>query len=243
MIPLANKRHALRMLLDENNPVDAMAVYYAYYHEAHRTTIITEPDPNNGGKAIGYAAISRTGIDLFRPLITTRLPINDLDSSAKFLQKVLPSGADAFIVCPEQYGPLVRALYHVQAEQTLHLYTFPLGIPKPLINIFVTRDDDSDYPRFVINKTIDGERSTVSSAGVNWITPKFAEIAVRTSADYRRRGYGKSVVTALTRHLIEIGRQPLYAVNETNFASIELAKQIGFHDSGHRQLMFEIRAR
>lgn len=241
-MPLANKRQAIRMLLDENNPADAMASYYAYYHEADRTSLIVEPDPTNQNKALGYTAISRTGIDLFRPLITARLPISDLDTSAKILKNALPPGAEAFIVCPEKYDPLIRAVYDVRVEQKLHLYTFPSGIPEPIINIFVTKDDSSEYPRFVINKSINGQRTTVSSAGVNWLTPKFAEIAVRTWSEYRRRGLGKSVVSALTRYLIETGRRPLYAVNETNLPSIELAKQIGFRDSGHRQLMYEVRA-
>lgn len=237
---LAKKRYAIRTLLDEGSPADAMATYYAYFHEPGRTSIITETD---GDKALAYAAISRTGIDLFRPLITTRIPISNLELSAQLLKRALPSAAEAFIVCPIQYDPLVRAVYEVKAEQKLHLYTYPSGMPAPVINIFVTRDDESDYPRFVINKSINGQRTTVSSAGVNWLTPNFAEIAVRTWSEYRRRGFGRSVVSALTRHLIESGRRPIYAVNETNYASIELAKQIGFRDSGYRQLMYEVRAR
>ena len=243
MMSLANKRHAIRMLLDENNPADAMATYYAHYHEANRTSLIIHFEQDNPDKTIGYAAISRTGIDLFRPLITTRLPIKDLDTSAQILQKALPSGAEAFIVCPLQYDHLIRAVYEVKADQKLELYTFSSGLPEPIINIFVTKDDSSDYQRYVINRSINGQRTTVSSAGVNWMTPKFAEIAVRTWSEYRRKGLGKSVVSALTRHLIETGRRPIYAVNETNYASIELAKQIGFRDSGYRQLMYEVRGR
>lgn len=243
MMSLASKRDAIRRLLDENNPADAMATYYAYYHEADRTSLIIHADQDDPEKTVGFATISRTGIDLFRPLITTRLPIKDLDTSAKILRTALPSGAEAFIVCPLQYDHLVRAVYEVNAEQKLHLYTFSTGLPEPIINIFVTKDDSSDYPRYVINRSHNGQRTTVSSAGVNWMTPKFAEIAVRTWSEYRRKGLGKSVVSALTRHLIETNRRPIYAVNETNYASIELAKQLGFRDSGYRQLMYEVRAR
>jgi RimJ/RimL family protein N-acetyltransferase len=243
---LQKKRHAIRELLDENNPADAMAAYYAYYHEDDRTSIITdisEENYNETNKALGYATVSRTGIDLFRPLITTRLPISDLEASAQILRNALPSGAEAFIACPAQYDFLIRAVYEIRAEQKLHLYTFPSGMPEPLINILITKDDSSDYPRFLINKNVEGQRTAIASAGINWITPKFAEIAVRTWSDYRRRGLGRSVVTALTRYLIENGRSPLYAVNETNYASIELAKQVGFQDSGYRQIMYEVCAR
>lgn len=240
LMSLATKRQAIRPLLDEKSPADAMAVYYAFHHGADRTTMIVERDVD---KTLGYAALSRTGIDLFRPLITTRLPIHNLDLSAHILQQALPPQAEAFIVCPIQYDPLVRAVYDVKVEQKLHLYTYPSGLPDPIINIFVTRDDDKDSPRFVLNKNINGRRTTVSSAGVNWISPFFGEIAVRTSSEYRRRGYARSVVSALTRHLIEGGRRPIYAVHETNYASIELAKRVGFRDSGYRQLMYEVRGR
>ena len=246
-MPLDKQRRALRLLLDENNPADAMASYYAFYHDEDRTQIISDPEITaetpSDVRAKGYVAISRTGIDLFRPLLTTRLPIDDLDFSARLLQRALPSGNEAFLVCPIQYAPLIQAIFDIRSEQKLLLYTFQHGMPDPIVNIFVNRDDQSDTPRFVINRSINGQRVTVSSAGVNWITPNFAEIAVRTWSEYRRRGMGKSVVSALTRHLIESGRRPLYAVNETNYPSIELANQLGFRDSGYRQLMLEVQAR
>ena len=246
-MPLKNTRRAIRRLIDENNPADAMAAYYAFYHDDDRTSIITDPeslDPTNSTeRAKGYVAISRTGIDLFRPLLTARLPIEDLDASSQLLKRALPSGNEAFIVCPIQYDPLIRAIFEVKSEQKLEIYTMPHGLPEPIINIFVTKDSNSETPRFYINQSVNGQNIVVSSAGVNWITPKFAEIAVRTWSEYRRRGLAKSVVSALTRHLIENGRRPLYAVNETNHPSIELAKSLGYRDSGYRQLMLEIRAR
>ena len=243
MISLVDKRRAIRHLLDGRSPVDGMAVYYAFHHEDDRTSIVIEPDSERPDRAAGYAAVSRTGIDLFRPLITTRLPINDLETSANLLKKALPTGAEAFIVAPQAYGPLIQAVYDVKVEQKLALYTFPTGMPDPIINIFVTRDDQQGYPRFVINREMKGRRVTASSAGVNWLTPEFGEITVRTRSEFRRRGFGKSVVSTLARHLIETGRRPIYAVNETNFPSIRLAQQIGFRDSGYRQLMYEVVAK
>ncbi len=239
------QRRLIRPLIDEQNPADAMAAYYAFYHDADRTHLITNPDPETATDtpSRGYIATSRTGIDLFRPLLTGRLPIDDLDFSSRMLNRALPSGNEAFIVCPIQYDPLIRAIFEVKSEQKLEIYTYPHGIPDPIVNIFVSKDAQSELPRFIINRSVNGQNVVVSSAGVNWITPYFAEIAVRTWSEYRRRGFGKSVVNALTRHLIENGRRPLYAVNETNRPSIALAKELGFRDSGYRQLMLEIRAR
>lgn len=239
-MPLDIERRAIRPLIDEHNPADAMAAYYAFHHDDSRTALITEPED---GRAHGYVAISRTGIDLFRPLLTTRLPINDLETSADLLRRALPSGNEAFIVCPIRYEPLIHAIYEVKAEQKLMLFTLPRGGLEPVINVLVTRDDQSETPRFLINKSVNGHRVAVASAGVNWMTPNFAEIAVRTWSEYRRQGLGKSVVSSLTNHLVGIGRRPIYAVNETNYPSIELAKSLGYRDSGYRQLMLEVLAR
>ena len=69
-MPLDKQRRALRLLLDENNPADAMASYYAFYHDEDRTQIISDPEITaetpSDVRAKGYVAISRTGIDLFR---------------------------------------------------------------------------------------------------------------------------------------------------------------------------------
>ncbi|MEM9777483.1 MAG: GNAT family N-acetyltransferase [Chloroflexota bacterium] len=241
---LLEKRRAIRKLVDETNPADAMAAYYAFYHDDDRTSIVTNQDiaPDEPQSVEAYATVSRTGMDLFRPLITTRLNISDLNNSAQLLKAVLPPGAEAFMAAPISYDPLIRAIFEVKSEQKLHLYIYPHGIPDPIINIFVSQDGSSPTPRFMIKQTLNGQSVVVSSAGVNWMTPSYAEIAVRTWSEYRRKGMAKSVVNALTRHIIETGRRPLYAVQDTNHASIELARTVGFQDSGFRQTMYEVRA-
>lgn len=239
------KRRAIQKLVDEADPADAMAAYYAFYHDDTRTSLITNHDLDHSDKSQtinAYAAVSRTGIDLFRPLITARLDISDLNQSARLLRAALPPGAEAFLAAPISYDPLIRAIFEVNSEQKLHLYTYPHGIPDPIINIFVSQDTSSRTPRFMIKQTLNEQNIVVSSAGVNWMTSSFAEIAVRTWSEYRRKGLAKSVVNALTRHIIENGRRPLYAVQDTNRASIELARAVGFQDSGFRQLMYEVRA-
>ena len=70
---LPDKRRAIRSLLDERNPADAQAIYYAYNHPDEKTQLITYPPEASVAK--GYVCIARTGIDLFRPLLTMRLPI------------------------------------------------------------------------------------------------------------------------------------------------------------------------
>ena len=237
------QRNALRFLLDEKSPADAMAAYYAYHHDEERTTIITHPRNAGPGEAKGYISISRTGIDLFRPLLAMRLPIKDLDTSMRLLRQALPPGAEGFIACPVSYMPLLRSFCDFVSEQQLLLYTLRRRDFVPQINVLVTREDQNGLTRFVIKKEINGRRTAVAAAGLNWESSYFSEIAVRTWSEYRRQGLGISVVSSLAQQILSTGRIPLYAVNQNNRASVLLAEQLGFRDTGYRQMMLEIRAR
>lgn len=53
-------------------------------------------------------------------------------------------------------------------------------------------------------------------------------LVVWTSPEYRGRGYGKAVVSAATKWCLENNVLPVYWVDETNKASLNLAKNIGF---------------
>jgi hypothetical protein len=61
---LAEKRRAIRPLLDEKEPADAAAVYYAFHHPGANTRLLTYPE--QAARASGYVCFSRTGMDLFR---------------------------------------------------------------------------------------------------------------------------------------------------------------------------------
>jgi hypothetical protein len=139
---LAAVRYAIRPLLDERLPADAMAVYYAFHHDADKTFIVTSTAP--AGWVDGFVTCSRTGIDLFRPLLTMRLPLEDLERSRTLLQTALPSGQEAFAAIPPAYLPLIRALCDVQTEEELAVYALPAERFKPLINVLATREDESD---------------------------------------------------------------------------------------------------
>ena len=88
---LAQKRRAIRALLNENRPADAQAAYYAFHHPEDKTNLVTYQDANDS--VTGYVCLSRTGIDLFRPLVTLRLPLTSdgisLDLSATSVSEIL----------------------------------------------------------------------------------------------------------------------------------------------------------
>lgn len=233
---LESRRRAIRPLLDEIKPKDALASYYAFYHPDRKTSLALHPPAAKTAK--GYVALSRTGMDLFRPLLTMRLPIDD-EASAELVQTALPVDAPAILIAPESHGPILKALFDVQSEERLHILVLDRGRYQPVINVLVTQEKTPDgLPRFVIRSRQD-ENRVVASASINWQTPIFAEISVATESDQRRQGWGRSVVAALCQYILESGRTPLYTVGENNRPSIKLAESSGFVDLGIRQLLLQ----
>jgi hypothetical protein len=235
MSSLEELRQAIRPLLNERDPADALAAYYAFYHADERTHLVVQQ--NESGRATGYVAVSRTGIDIFRPLITLRLPQADLDSGHELITRALPEGSPVILYAPKQYEPLLKALFHIEMYEEHRLFVLDESRFEPIINVLVTQATSPDgLPRFVIRSQKDPS-IVAAAAGLNWQTRYFAEISVHTIPDERRQGWGRSVVAAMIHHLLENGRTPLYVSSDRNQASLQLAESVGFHDSG-RQLIF-----
>ncbi|MFN2135992.1 MAG: GNAT family N-acetyltransferase [Candidatus Promineifilaceae bacterium] len=234
---LAQKRRAIRYLIDRRRPADALASYYAFYHPDEKTNLTIYPA--DGNKATGYMALSRTGFDIFRPLVTMRLPIDNHTATADLISAALPPGAPVIIYAPPDHEALIKAFFEVQVEDALRVLVLDRGRYEPVINILVTQDVSSNgYPRFII-RARNGQERVVASAAINWQTPDFTDISVFTEMDQRRQGWGKSVVAALCQHILDSGRTPLYAVSEANQPSLRLAESVGFADLGIRRKLFE----
>lgn len=237
-------REAIRHLLRPREPADALASYYAFYHPQERTTIV--PYPEGATRATGYVALSRTGIDLFRPLVTMRLPATtpaelDLEAGVILLRRAVPAGSPVIIHTDSRTLPLLRAICQIDREQPLRLLRLNPRRYEPLINIFVARSDTPDgFPRFAVrNPPGDPNGTIVASAGVNWMSPTFADVVLRTQNGFRRQGYARSVLSSLIEYLIGTGRSPLYTVDAGNEASLELARDAGFVDTLSRPFLLE----
>jgi RimJ/RimL family protein N-acetyltransferase len=225
-------------LLDEARPADAMAAYYAFYHPDEKTQLVTYPA--GAPRATGYVALSRTGMDLFRPLVTLRLPITDLTTSADVIYQALQPGAAVILSSPARYTALLQALFDSQTEELLRLYVLDPNRFQPIINVLVTQSTSpNNWPRFIIRRSEPGNGEVVAAAGLNWLSPRYAEISVHTAAHYQRQGWGRSVVAAMAEHLLKNGRTPLYVVSEKNEVSIRLAESVGFVDSGVRETLIQ----
>ncbi len=235
---LAAARSAIRPLLDQTAAADATAAYYAFHHPENRVRLL--PYPEGAAAAQGYLALARTGIDLFRPLLTLRLPAEP-EVAANMIYSHLAPETQLFVQAPAGYGPLLGALFNIQREQQLLLLRLDAARFEPQVNVLVTRSDTPDgLPRFIVRPTAGGERGDVAaSATVNWQSPRFADIAVYTNPQERGRGWGRSVVTALAHHLLQTGRTPLYHVEPSNEASLQLARSVGFVNTLSEQLWLE----
>lgn len=237
MSDLAASRRAIRHLLDEHSPADAAASYYAFYHPDGQTQLL--PYPADAARAQGYVALSRTGLDLFRPLLTLRLPIQDMTTSADVIYQTLVPGTAVIILSPVTYLPLLQALFEIHSEEQLDVLILDPGRFEPIINVLVTSSTGPNgLPRFIIRSS-SREQEVVASSGINWQTPHFAEISVNTATGHQRQGWGKSVVAAMVRYLLENGRTPLYTVAPQNTPSQELARSIGFTSSGVSKVMLQ----
>jgi GNAT superfamily N-acetyltransferase len=231
---LNDRRRAIRHLIDEREPVDALADYYAFHHPDFRTQLVTHrPDT---AWAMGYVCLSRTGFDLFRPFVTMRLPWGDMEASRSLLTRSLPEGLPVILSVPALYMPLIHAICDVQTADEMALLALDRGRFEPIINVLVTSERTArDLPRYVIHR----DDEIAAAAGINWQTTYFADISVRTNPQHRRQGWGRSVVAALAQYIVSKRRTPLYTVSVTNEASMQLAETVGFVDTGHREVLVE----
>lgn len=237
MTTLAEQRRSIRHLLDDHNPADGMTTYFAYYHRDQNTTL--RPYPADAARAEGYVCLSRTGMDLFRPLVTMRLPIEDMERSTEIIYQALEPGSQVILSVPEKYSPLIRALFEMQKEEILQLLSLKATQFEPIVNVLITQDKGANgLPRFIIRDR-QNDNILVASAGLNWQSPRYAEISVSTHVQYRRQGYGRSVVAAMANYILSNGRTPLYTVAEHNNSSILLAQRVGFNKTLDRFLLIQ----
>lgn len=233
-----DKRRAVQHLLDEKKIADGISSYFVFDYPENKTHLVTIPE--NSLRADGYMAISRTGMDLFRPFVTMRLPEHNYDLSAQLIYAALPEETAVILNIPPAYEPLIRAFFDIQTVETLKLYVLSEEKPEPIINVLVTQDKHPNgYPRFLIRANDDPSRPVGASSGLNWMSKTFGEISVMTNPMHRRRGWGKSVVSAMVQYVLQNGREPLYAVAEQNQGSIRLAESVGFVYSGTQQLLIQ----
>lgn len=224
------RRACLRPLLDENSVADALASYYALHHPPDRAEVVIHPPEAN--QADGFLVRARTGLDLFRPLVTFRAPSEAV--AVTLFQAGLQLGRPVYLTIPESLA-LWANKHLIVSDAALHrVYRFNANKFEPMLNVLAMMSAGPDgAPRCEIRSG--GQVSAM--AGVNWQTPRFAEVYVYTNPAVRGRGWGRSVVSAVAHQIVKAGRLPLYVVAESNDASIRVAEAVGFEDTGLREFV------
>ena len=231
---LNEKRRALRRLLSSHDPADALASYYALWHDPKRTQLIICRDTQ--GRADGFVVTCQTGADLFRPLVTLRAP--DADTVGRLLNEALVPNRTYQVIVPVTLASAVREHLDFQQSRLLSIYRLDPARFQPIVNVLVQRVTGADgTPRF----KIESQGQVVATSGTNWRSPTFAEVFVYVHPTGRHRGWGKSVVSACTASLQEARLTPLYLAEKENKVSVRIAEGLGYVDTGRREFVTEAR--
>ncbi len=232
MTDLENQRLKIRSLLHFSAPSDALFVYYAFYHDPRRTQLYVHE--SEGGHADGFVAVCQTGQRLFQPTVVLRTP--NVEAAVEMLRQALVPGRPYYLITTPDLRDAVAEVADVKQPEVNHVYRLELFRLRPSINVLVVSEQGpGDLPRFLIRSR--GE--VAAESGVNWSSPHFSELFVRTIPAVRGRGWGQTVLAASTTWAVRSGRQPLYVVNEANDSSLALAKTVGYVDTGVREFAGE----
>jgi len=218
---LSAQRALIRPLLAPADPADAMAAYYALYHDERRTQLTLHARP--GGSVDGFAAVCQTGFDLFVPLVVLRAPA---DAVEELLRRALQPGRPYAVIAPLSTRPGIERAMVLERSQVNRIYRFEGTEMRSEINVMVQPGEG--LFRFDV-RSRDGQ--VVSSAGINWRTDRMAEMYVYTEREYRGRGWAKAVGAACVRALLEEGIVPIYVTAQQNRASARVALALGFRET------------
>lgn len=226
-LPRATLRTHARALLDEASPVDALAAYYALHADPASTELFVHLE---GAAPQGFLVRARTGMDLFRPLVTVRAA--DEAVFAALCREGVPARRPVYLTVPQALAGWANKYLTLTEADLFQVYVLPRGQHRPEVNVLVTTSrDPQGRPRCEIRS---GD-TLGAVAGVNWLSPQFAEVYVQVHPQARGRGWGRSVVNAVCGHLLAQGRTPLYVVSLHNTDSLRLAEAVGFVDTHARE--------
>ncbi len=219
-----------------HDPPHALRYYFALEHDPRRTRLFVHLDAR--GQPAAFVAVCQTGLDLFRPLVVLHGDARGLDDA---LAAALLPGRPYLVSAQLEHHDWLRARAHSAELERCRVLFLTRERFQPVVNILVQISQTPDgLPRATIHSR-DGE--TVAEAGVSWMSSRYAEVFVQVAEAARGRGLGKSVVSAVSARVLEMGRTPLYVSPEQNAASLALAQRLGYVDSGARELNGSLVAR
>jgi hypothetical protein len=221
----AAQRQSIRSLLVPTDPADAMTAYYALMYDPRRVQLTLHRTSRE--QVDGFVAVCQTGRDLFVPLVVLRAP---KETAGDLLRRALQPGRPYTIVTTPALGEVIEEVMFLESQQSNLVHVLDSAAYRPVINVMV--QPGAGPFRFEIRV----RDRVVSAAGVNWQSPRLAEMYVYTEPDSQGRGWGRAVGAACVRELLRARLLPLYTVSQGHVASQRLARSLGFRDSGAREL-------
>lgn len=228
---LVTDLQAARQLLASLLPLDpphALRHYFALEHDPRRSRLIVHLDSR--GQPSAFVAVCQTGVDLFRPLVVLH---GDTDGLDQALTVALTPGRAYLVSAQLEHHDWLKSRVRItDLERCRVLFLTPERF-QPVLNILVQLSHTPDgLPRAVIHGRDGG---VVAEAGASWMSSRYAEVFVEVAEAARGRGLGRSVVSALSARVLEMGRAPIYVAPERSTASLALAQRLGYADSGARE--------
>ncbi len=229
----SKERDLIKRLINPRVASDAQAAYYALEHPADRVSLhglFPQESVLNG-----FIAIAQTGFDLFRPLV---VPFTGTDDALiTLIENAVPERRPHLIYLPIEQEALLDSHFTVEKLQLSSVLRLdPRGF-EPILNILVTEAQNSEgWPRFEIKAMGGG----YAAAGLNWKSKYAAEMYIESDEEGRRRGFSKSVLSALIDRLLAEGLLVLFRVVDDDYGSFEDAFDLGFVPTGVRSLLAQI---
>jgi hypothetical protein len=227
------ERDQLAPLLNRQSAGDALASYCALIHPTEKLKLYVCYD--GSGNPSGFLALAQTGMDLFRPLavpfVASSKNLNDL------LKAALTPGQPVLLNLPlEQRDWLDENLILSETKITELLRLDPMGY-KPILNVLVLKVDmPSGLPRFEIRT----KAGSYAAAGINWIGDRFSEIYLEADREAQVRGLGLSVISAMSKQLLDESRIPLFGLDSQSEFEFKDLSDMGYRSTGTRSLIAQV---
>jgi len=219
------ERGELAVLIDEHSAADSMAAYYALLHPSDRVSLFAYQPTRSGLR--GFLALAQTGLDLFRPLAVPF--VGQRAGLSELLRAALRPGRPVVLHIPAEQRPWALEVAELSDARPAELFRFDPRRFRTIVNVLVVESQSPNgWPRYEI-RAADG---SVAAAGLNWKGPSFAELYLAVDPKAKGRGFGTSVLAAITRGLIEEKVSPLYRLADDDLAARVEAEDLGFVPTG-----------
>jgi hypothetical protein len=229
----SEEREQLAPLLNKQSASDALASYCALLHPVEKVRLYVSYD--GAGKPNGFLALAQTGMDLFRPLAVPFVASskNLLD----LLEVGLTPGQPVLLKLPLEQRDWLDESHIISETKISELLRLDPMAFKPILNVLVLKVDmPSGLPRFEIRT----KSGSYAAAGINWIGDRFSEIYLEADREAQVRGLGLSVISALSKQLLEENRFPLFGLDSQSDFEFKDLSDMGYRSTGTRTLIAQV---